>query len=494
MGTEYVKVATSLKDSFDYISGGAAVTGKVQANFTMELSKNGVTAQSTTGITITEENSSTSAGKYNLDISGSTGFPASTGIYDLIVYLTATPADRWMYTYRVTSDGTGAGTFGDASFIPTASDGRVVVGGVALSGATVRITNSAGTVYAQHTTDSSGLYNRTYFVTAGTYTINASKSGYTVATGSITVVGSTATGPLADITLVASSTASTVLVSTLMGYVRRVMMDNSGTKADAIILEVINDAAEYISMLRKWPYYHERGVIDLVASYSTGTVAITAGAATLTLTTGTWPTWAASGEVFVNDTWVEVLTRNSGSSLTLVENWGNASLTASTYTIAQVRYALPTDCVRTSDLLLGKQWPYPPTPVSAAWLEMVKDAWQSGEQATRFWAIEKNYILVWPWPTAAARVNFLYYRKPALVGASDTLDFDATQNLLLRRVLDYHVAQRGPCTAGTVQECRKTMEEAISLAYSWDRSTENSGLSLGVGDNRDDFLYGTITP
>lgn len=493
MGTEYVKVATALKDSFDYLSAGVAVTGKVQANFTIELSKNGVTNQSTTGITLTEESAVTSAGKYDLDISGSTGFPATTGIYDLVIYLTATPADRWLFTYRVTSDGTGAGTWGDASFVPTASDGRIMSGGVPLAGATIRITNAAGTVYAQHTSDASGLYNRTYFVTAGTYTINVQKSGYSVGTGSITVVGSVATGPLADISLTVSSTSSTVLVSSLMGYVRRCMMDASGSKADTIILEVINDSAEYIAMLRQWPYYHERGVIDLVAAYATGTVAITAGAAVLTLTGGTWPTWAASGEVFVDDVWVEVLTRDSSTQLTLVENWGQATLTASAFTIAQLRYALPSDCARTNDLLLGKQWPYPPTPVSAAWLEMVKDAWQSGEQMTRFWAIEKNYIMVWPWPTAAKRINFLYFRKPALVGSGDTLDFDASQVLLLRRVLDYHIAQRGPCTAGTVPECRKTMEEAISLAYSWDKTTADAGLSLGATDNRDDWLFGTIT-
>ncbi len=494
MGSEYVKVATSLIDSFDYLSGGVAVTGKVQANFTMELSKNGVTGQSTTGVTITEESAATSAGKYDVAVSGSTGFAATTGTYDLVIYLTATPGDRWTFTYRVTSDGTGAGTWGDASFIPTASDGRIMSAGVPLTGATIRITNSAGTVYAQHTSDASGLYPRTYFVTAGTYTINVAKSGYSVGIGSITVSGSVATGPLADITLVASSTASTVLVSSLMSYVRRIMMDGSGSKADTIILEIINDSAEYVSMLKQWPYYHERGVIDLVAPYSTGTVAIVAGAPTLTLTGGTWPTWAASGEVFVDDTWVEVLTRDSSTQLTLVENWGNATLTADPFTIAQVRYALPSDCARTNDLLIGKQWPYPPTPVSAAWLEMVKDAWQTGEASTRFWAIEKNYVLVWPWPTEARRINFLYFRKPALVNSGDTLDFDANQVLLLRRVLDYHAAQRGPCTAGSVEQCRKTMDEAISLAFTWDKTTANSGLSLGASDRHDDWLLGSITP
>lgn len=494
MGSEYYKVATSLKDSFDYISGGAAVTGKVQANFTMELSKNGVGGQSTTGITITEESAVNSAGKYDVDVSGSTGFPASTGTYDLVIYLTATPGDRWTYTYRVTSDGTGAGTWGDASFVPTASDGRVTVSGVGIADATVRILNSSGIILIQHTTDSSGLWSRTYFSTAGTYTVHVQKSGYTITTGTIVVVGSVATGPGADLAITALTTSSGLLVSSLMGYTRRVMMDYDGSKADAIILEVINDSAEYLSMIKQWPYYHERGVIDLLDAYATGTVSISNASPTLTLSSGTWPTWAADGEVFLDDTWVEVLTRDSATQLTLVENWGQDAVSAGTYTIAQMRYALPTDCARTSDMMLGKNWPYPPEAVSPAWIESLKDAYQNGEANTRYWAIEKNYITVWPWPTEKRRVNLLYFRKPATVTASDTLDWDATQLLVLRRCIDYHAAMRGPCTGGSVKECKENLDEAVGVALSWDKTTADMGVSLGMPGMRDDWLRGTITP
>jgi hypothetical protein len=494
VGSEYYKVATSIKDSFDYISGGAAVTGKVQGDFTIELSKNGVGNQSTTGITITEEDATHNAGKYDVDISGSTGFSAGTGTFDLVIYLTATPGDRWTYTYRVTSDGTGAGTWGDASFIPTASDGRIVVSGVPLADATVRITNASGVVLYQHTSDASGLYNRTYFSTSGTYTIQVQKSGYTVATASIVVSGSTATGPLADISLTALAVSSGMVVSTLMGYTRRVMMDYDGSKADVIILEVINDAAEYLSMTKQWPYYQTRGVIDLLADYSTGTVTITNGSPIVTLASGTWPTWAAVGELFVDDTWVTVSTRDSATQLTLTNNWGNDSVAAESYTIAKIRYALPDDCARTNDLMLGKNWPYPPEPVSAAWIEQVKDSYQDGEANPRYWAIEKNYIVTWPFATENRRVNFLYFRKPAVVTASDTLDFDSNQTVLLRRCIDYHAAMRGPCTAGTLKECKDSLDEALGLAYSWDKTTADMGLSLGMPGMRDDWLRGTITP
>lgn len=492
MGSEYYKVATSIKDSFVYLSGGTPVTGKVQADFTRELSKNGVGNQSVTGITITEEDSVNNAGKYDVDISGATGFVAGTGTFDLVIYLTATPADRWTMTYIVTSDGTGAGTWGDASFEPTAADGRVVVAGLPLADATVRITDSNDTILVQHTTDTNGLYSRTYFSANGTYTIHVQKSGYTVATASITVSGATATGPGSDITLTALSTSSGLLVSTLMGYTRRVMMDYDGSKADAIILEVINDAAEYLSMTKQWPYYHTRGVIDLQPTYSTGSVSITNGSPILTLTSGTWPTWAALGEVFIDSTWVEVLTRDSATQLTLVENWGQDDVSAGSYTIAQMRYALPDDCARTNDLLLGKNWPYPPTPVSAAWLEMVKDAYQPSGTTPAYWAVEKNYILIMPPALERQRVNFLYFRKPVTVTASDTLDFDATQLMLLRRCIDYHAAMRGPCTAGSLADCKNALDEALSLAYSWDKTTSDMGLSLAMPTT--DWLRGSITP
>lgn len=80
--------------------------------------------------------------------------------------------------------------------------------------------------------------------------------------------------------------------------------------------------------------------LTIHAPYSTGTVGVTTG--TVTLTSGTWPSWAASGEIYVNDAWYTVASRTSGSVIVL----DDATVTISSgkaYTLVHREYALPDD-------------------------------------------------------------------------------------------------------------------------------------------------------
>jgi len=210
---EYFKVGNSIADDFYLIDSTAApVTGKVQANFTFDLTKNGTGNQSTTGITLTEVSAATDPGVYHLDISGSTGFPAATGTYLLKIFVTADSTQVVVATYRVNSDGTGAGTIGPVSFTATAADGRITDGASALSGATVLIKRSTGVNYTSFTSSATGVWGPAYFTEADTYTLSVFKSGYSTSnTGTITVTAtpaSSAVGPLADLALTVSSSGS----------------------------------------------------------------------------------------------------------------------------------------------------------------------------------------------------------------------------------------------------------------------------------------------
>lgn len=81
--------------------------------------------------------------------------------------------------------------------------------------------------------------------------------------------------------------------------------------------------------------------LTLRAPYSTGTVGVTS--TTVTLSGGTWPTWAAAGELFVNDEWLTVASRGSGTSLTL-DAAPSATISAGTsYQLICREYALPDD-------------------------------------------------------------------------------------------------------------------------------------------------------
>lgn len=106
-----------------------------------------------------------------------------------------------------------------------------------------------------------------------------------------------------------------------------------------------------------WSYFYRQRLIQTAASYSTGTVAYdhTGGAheRLLTLTTGTWPTWAYYGRVIIDDVHYEVEDQKSDSLLTLREDSNpGADVTAgATYEIYRNAYPLPANFRRLGHLV-----------------------------------------------------------------------------------------------------------------------------------------------
>lgn len=465
-GSEYFPVGQTITDAFEYYG----VTGLGNGDFTKELSKNGTGNQSTTGITISEIDASNNAGLYGISISGSTGFAAAVGEYSLKVYRTSTPSDYWTFTYRVTADGTGNGTYGAAAFTPTASNGRITDGSNPLQCATVRILNSSGIILSQQTTDSDGLWN-TIYLANGTYTISADLSGYTQVTGTITVSSGVATGPGTDIELTAVSATSTLLASNLWAYAGRMMLDRNGAKADQEKREAVDDALEYLSLQKQWPFYHQDGQVTVNAAYETGTIAITNGATTVTLTGGTFPTWAASGLLYVDGQSYRISSRDSSTQLTLATAWNQASVSGESYVLAQHSYSLPSNLQRFDQIFYDRAWAWGTKPISHALLESMRQGIQYGQKRASAFSIANGKIHLWPWPTEALTVNLLYFRRPAkLVSGGATADWSDLHEVVLRRAIDYQCALRGECVAGTKAECKRALDEAIDLAFEADQT------------------------
>lgn len=480
MSSEYHKIGTTYRTYFLYVdpSTGQEVTGLSAGDFSIDLTKNGTGNQSTTGITIAEVDSTNNPGLYSVTVSGSTGFVSATGVYELTIFRTSDGVeDGHTQTVTVSSDGTGAGSWGDASFTATASDGRVTDGASALQGATVRILDSNNALYVQTTTDASGLWGPVYFSEDGTYTISVQKSGYTLGSDTLTVSGSSATGPGADIELTASGNTSGLLASNLWGYALRQFIDRQGSKADTEKKQIVNDALHWLSLEKDWPWLHRLGVVDLVADYDTGTIAINNADKTVTLTGGTWPSWAANGDLVIDGQMYEIASRTSGSEVELKETWNSASISGESYVIMRYRYTLPTDLLRTDELLFGQTWPWGADAVSDAVLEMYRNTWQFGQSTPNVWSIAKNQLKVWPWPTAARRVNILYYAQPAeLTDSADEADWDPMQIVLLRRAIDYQVSLRGNCVAGTKQQCLMQLNEQLASAAPRDKTATDRRL------------------
>lgn len=90
----------------------------------------------------------------------------------------------------------------------------------------------------------------------------------------------------------------------------------------------------------RWSFLYVLREMTTNAPYSTGTIAATSGV--VTLSGGTWPSWAADGELVVGGVTYQVATRDSDTQITLVDT--SKSVTAgSTYSLPRRFYTLASD-------------------------------------------------------------------------------------------------------------------------------------------------------
>jgi hypothetical protein len=478
MADIYHKVGNQFRLTFTYFG----VTGLTDGSFTKEVSKNGATGSST-GITVSEISAGSNAGEYAVTIDGTTGFVSQTGTYTLVIYRTSIPADRWSATLRVTSDGTGYGTIGAAIFTATANNGRVTDGSNPLNGVTVRVT-SGTTVIAQLTSDANGLWGPVY-LDNGTYNIYSNKSSYAQGVAQLVVSGGVATGPGSDVVMAPAATAGTITAAQLWSYARRMALDKVGTKADAEIKQAVQEALNMLATAHCWQRFDTLGRINLKGNYTAGTVAVTNGGSALVLTGGTWPSWAGSGEVLINNQWHDIASRTNGTTLVLSQPYDGSTASGLSYTLVQYRYALPSDCLRVEDVFLGQSWPWGQTPISSIALEATRRSWVNYSSTTgpAYWSVTNDEFAVWPTETSDRMVNIRYRRRPAdLAIETDLADWDANLIELLRRAIDYQIASRTECAAGNRGDCYQAYQEAMSRALGNEKSNEDRPLwNRGAG-------------
>lgn len=492
-GIVYARVGQILQDEFTYLGSDPSrtpVTGKVDANFTKRLSLNTTGGQSTAGVTITEIGN----GKYNVTATAA-AFPAVTGEYVLSIFDTTSPQYYWEQIYSITSDGTPSGTTGVASFTAVVGNGRVWDGSTALVGATVYIRDPSGVLYTSVLTVAGGLWGPVFFTTAGVYSITVQKSGYNNATGTITVAGTVATGPGTDLTMSVTSTSG-VTLSDLTAYARRMAGDRVGTKADTELLQSCNDAVDHWAKKKRWQRYISRGQLTLQGAYTTGTIALVNGAATCILTGGTWPTWAASGVIYVQNQSVRVLSRDSNTQLTLEANWQAASVSGLATILYQDTYPLPDNLYMFGRLLPGPRWQWGGEAVGADQLFQQQSLFIFGQLIGYLWAFVNSSIVLFPYPSNNILCAYWYYRRPTpMVGPTDTADIDPAHIEGVRRSIDYQVALRyNGYAGGTVDQAAARAEEAFALASENDRTTNTRSEILGSTGRRAGFSYNPALP
>lgn len=188
-------------------------------------------------------------------------------------------------------------------------------------------------------------------------------------------------------------------------------------------LRAIQDAYREISNLRRWTFYADTIRITTVASYSTGTVVYdhTGGVneRMLTLTTGTWPTWAAYGTVVIDNSRFEVERRISNSVITLTEasNPGD-DVASTTYTIFRSTYPLPEDFRSVGEIAsLGQNYCWPDYVSPSEW---ILPQYMSQQPGTPRWytilgdpnLLDSLAIAFSPPPNLVTRFDGVYHRRP----------------------------------------------------------------------------------
>lgn len=129
------------------------------------------------------------------------------------------------------------------------------------------------------------------------------------------------------------------------------LQDWSGGSPDSITRgdarKACLEALREVLAERRWTFYYALGRLVTVAAYSTGTVAYdhTGGASErmVTLSSGTWPSWARFGTLLISNVTYNVATRESDTVITLEEgaNPGADVASGTTYSLFRESYPLP---------------------------------------------------------------------------------------------------------------------------------------------------------
>ncbi len=123
----------------------------------------------------------------------------------------------------------------------------------------------------------------------------------------------------------------------------------TGKETERFARRAVQLAVNSFQGVRNWSYFNTTGRINLSASYSTGTIEYdhTGGSSErlVTLTSGTWPSWAADGSVVIADIPYAVSSRLSSTTLQLsvTLNPGDDVAAGTSYTIYRDGYTMPVD-------------------------------------------------------------------------------------------------------------------------------------------------------
>lgn len=217
---------------------------------------------------------------------------------------------------------------------------------------------------------------------------------------------------------------------TLQMLVSDVIREVRGQAKPLEAQQAVRDALDVIDSKGNWEFLVTRTLINIVAPYTTGTVAVAAGG---TAVTGTGTAFTTAGGTASYKTLkmasrqlpYEVASVGSDTALTLESPVsGTAAITTDAFSLYQMQYALPTDCEPGRDLRLkgpygvGENGMGDIKKIGAMTFERRRQDYGVSPGGP-FWYTDGPLdevnrvatILVWPYPTASQEFRLTYYRK-----------------------------------------------------------------------------------
>jgi hypothetical protein len=223
----------------------------------------------------------------------------------------------------------------------------------------------------------------------------------------------------------------------LLDHVLAYAGTDAGTSASARCRSAVQAAVKALAGRHEWQYLWAVGRLTTAAPYSTGTVAfdLTGGATErrLTLSGGTWPSWAVYGSLVIDNVPYTVEARLSDTVLTLSASaCPAADVTAgTTYELRRDQYPLPSDLSGVDEAVVNDvghvlEYAHPRDwssqrrvntgPGQPLTFSLVGSTLTPGEMR----------MALYPAPDAVYYIDFLYRRRPRELVYADVSDGLAT--------------------------------------------------------------------
>lgn len=213
-------------------------------------------------------------------------------------------------------------------------------------------------------------------------------------------------------------------------------IDNSA-KGERNYLRIANQALGWMHTARRWLHMRKRGSVQFAAPYLTGTVAITAGAAVVTPTTGAFTAVMVGRFILFGGVPrpYEILSVDltGGTTATLTENYHGETDFSGTFQVVEFSKALPSDFLELESPAVGSIT-YQLRPTLNLSSIMLLERWTNYLGIPQEYAVERTLtaakLWVWPVPGSVQDLTFWYYiTATPIATTSDSFAFPDVQGV-----------------------------------------------------------------